>query len=85
MPTVVEGDDMKGSESCSVESYEVAWARCHAREHPIVTVLFAPEAHLLLRSGSLKVRLAQGKLCWRVSKGRGVAESLIMTNDDLGI
>ena len=39
---------------------------------------------LVLRLGGLKVRLAQGN-CIGEFKGRGVAESLVMTKDDLEI
>ena len=37
----------------------------------------------MLRSGGLKVRLAQVD-CVGEFKGKGVAESLVMTKDDLG-
>ena len=37
---------------------------------------------VVLRSGGLKVRLAQGN-CLASSEVRGVAESLVMTKDDL--
>ena len=38
----------------------------------------------MLRSGGLKVRLAQGN-CVGEFKGKGVAESLVMTKDDLEV
>ena len=39
----------------------------------------------MLRSGGLKVRLAQGNCVGEFEGKRGVAESLVMTKDDLEV